>query len=178
VSTIDLTVASPTAATGAVNQRPIAVAVDPERRIAVVANALSGVSNIVDISVAIPTIRASISTSSLLTGVAFDAATGLFYVTSSLSNTIFALNPDTLQTASIRVGVNPTSLAYNFQTGMLVTTNSASNTISVVDSQTFTTRATLGIGASPQFAVAVHPRSNLAVIADQANNRVLILPLR
>jgi DNA-binding beta-propeller fold protein YncE len=178
ISVIDLNATTPTAATGAVNQRPIAVAVDPERRIAVVANAQSGVIDIMDISGAVPTRKASLTTSSLPTGVAFDAATGLFYVASSLGNTVFVVNPDTPSIAlTVRVGVNPTSLAYNFQTGTLVTTNTASNTISVVDSQTFTTRATLGIGASPQFAVAIHPRSNLAVIADQANNRVLILPL-
>ncbi len=178
VSMIDLTATSPTAATGAVNQRPVAVAIDPDRRIAVVVNAFSGVINILDIAGATPVNKSSISTSSLPTGVAFDAATGLFFVTSSLSNTIFALNPDTLQITAIRVGVNPTSLAYNFQSGTLVTINTASNTISLVDSQTFTTRATLGIGASPQFAVAIHPRANLAVVANQANNRVLFLPLR
>jgi YVTN family beta-propeller protein len=178
ISVIDLNAATPAAVTGVVNQRPIAVAVDPERRVAVVASAQSGVIDVMDISTAVPTRKGSLTTSSLPTGVTFDAATGLFYVASSLGNTIFVVDPDTPSIPlTVRVGVNPTSLAYNFQTGTLVTTNTASNTISIVDSQTFTTRATLGIGASPQFAVAIHPRSNLAVIADQANNRVLILPL-
>jgi hypothetical protein len=36
----------------------------------------------------------------------------------------------------------------------------------------------LGIGGSPQFAAAAHPRTNLAVITDQAHNRVLLLPMR
>jgi DNA-binding beta-propeller fold protein YncE len=75
------------------------------------------------------------------------------------------------------VGVNPTSLAYNYQSSTILTVNSLSKTISIVDSQTFKTRATLGIGGSSQFAAAIHPRTNLAVIADQANNRVLLLPL-
>jgi DNA-binding beta-propeller fold protein YncE len=52
-----------------------------------------------------------------------------------------------------------------------------SNTISVVDSQTFTTKATLGIGAASKFAAAIHSFTNLAVIADQANNRVILFPL-
>ena len=55
--------------------------------------------------------------------------------------------------------------------------NALSNTVSIVDSQTFKTRATLGISGSSQFAAAIHPLTNLAVIADQANNRVLLLPL-
>jgi DNA-binding beta-propeller fold protein YncE len=75
------------------------------------------------------------------------------------------------------VGVNPTSLAYNYQSSTILTVNALSNTISIVDSQTFKTRATLGISGSSQFAAAIHPLTNLAVIADQANNRVLLLPL-
>jgi DNA-binding beta-propeller fold protein YncE len=75
------------------------------------------------------------------------------------------------------VGQGPTSIAYNPNSGELLTVNARNNTISVVDTQTFRTRATLGIGSQAQFAAAIHSRTNLAVIADQTNNRVLLFPL-
>jgi hypothetical protein len=46
-----------------------------------------------------------------------------------------------------------------------------------VDSQTFQTKETLGIGGASQFAAAIQTFTNLAVIVDQKNNRVLLLPL-
>jgi DNA-binding beta-propeller fold protein YncE len=89
---------------------------------------------------------------------------------------IGAFNPDNSQLQQIRVGINPTSIAYNLQTGTILTVNTISNTISFIDSQTFKTRGTFGIGGSPQFAAAIHPRTNMVVIADQANNRVILYP--
>jgi YVTN family beta-propeller protein len=65
----------------------------------------------------------------------------------------------------------------NLQTGLIITVNSLSNTISLVDTQTLQTVQTIGIGASGPLAVAVSPIKNLAVISDQGNNRVLLLPL-
>jgi len=90
---------------------------------------------------------------------------------------ITSFNPDTGQTQTIKVGINPNAIAYNFQTGTILTVNSLSNTISIVDSQTFGTKATLGIGATSKFAAAIQTFTNLAVIADQANNRVILFPL-
>ncbi len=200
VSLIDLTVlkntppGTPSAISGAVDQQPIAVAIDPDRGtnshgLAVV-TALqqngtfpaTGIVDVVDIGGGAPAKRSSASVTAVSatpTGVVLDNAfsPALFYITSSDGNTITAINPDTGQTQTIRVGVNPTSLAYNSHTGTIITVNTASKTISVIDSQTFQTRATFGIGGSPQFAVAIHPRTNMAVIADQANNRVLLYPL-
>ena len=198
VSAIDLTplLATPVgtvkASSVAVNQSPIAVAIDPDRGtnnrgLAVVTSLLlNGASSpfggldVVDIGKTPPVKN---STSSIVgiqatpTGVVFDPANTAFYATSSQGNVITAFNPDTSQTTSIKVGINPTALAYNFRTSTLLTVNALSNTISIVDSQTFRTRATLGIGGSSQFAAAIHPLTNLAVITDQANNRVLLLPL-
>lgn len=138
-----------------------------------------------------PTKNTSLSISAISatpTGIAFDPAaiaptsgqtnfSPLFYVTSSRSNTITTFNPNTATTTSFRVGINPTSVAFNYHTGTLLTVNSSSNTISIVDAQTFKTRATLALGSVAPFAAAIHPRTNLAVIADQANNRVLLFPL-
>ena len=38
-------------------------------------------------------------------------------------------------------------------------------------------RAVLNLGGSQQFSVAMDPKLNLAVVADQTNNRVLLVPL-
>jgi DNA-binding beta-propeller fold protein YncE len=198
VSSIDLNplLASPpgtvSSSTIAVDQSPIAVAIDPDRGtnnlgLAVVtslilngASAPFGGLDVVDLGTSPPTRDSSASINSIQatpTGVVFDPATTLFYATSSQGNNISAFDPDNSNLESIAVGINPTSLAFNFQTSTIVTVNALSNTISIVDSQTFKTRATLGISGSSEFAAAIHPLTNLAVIADQANNRVLLLPL-
>ena len=59
----------------------------------------------------------------------------------------------------------------------MVTINSTSNTSSIIDSQNLRTRQSLGISSQSQFAVAVDNWLNTAVIADQNNNRVLLLAL-
>jgi DNA-binding beta-propeller fold protein YncE len=109
-------------------------------------------------------------------------APALFYVSSTQQNAVYTFNPDTSSTTQISVGVNPYSLGYNYQTGTLISINSTSNTTSVIDtvnsaSSVFSTRNTLGFGSQSQFAVAVDNLTNTAVIADQNNNRVLILKM-
>jgi DNA-binding beta-propeller fold protein YncE len=192
VSALDLTATTILATNAAVDQRPISIAIDPDRGVALVgavqlnANSTQGVLDVLDVSSSAPIVRNRISSfTSLPTGIAFDPVNTFFYAVSSLTNTFQVVNPDTGQAASVRVGVNPTSLAYNPETGTLVTVNSASNTLSFVDMQSFRTTATIGMGTvpppngtgNPQFAVAIHPRTNLAVITDAANNRVLLFPL-
>jgi DNA-binding beta-propeller fold protein YncE len=200
VSTLDLTplttspIGTLTPATVAVNQSPIAVAIDPDRGtngrgLAVVttlqlngASAPFGALDAVDIGGTVPVKSSSASVSGLLstpTGIVFDPAVSpaLFYATSTQGNQITTFNPDTNGTSTIKVGINPTAIAYNFQAGTMLTVNALSNSISIVDSQTFRTRATLGIGGSSRFSVAIHTLTNLAVIADQANNRVLLFPV-
>lgn len=200
VSTLDLTplTASPigtlTTATVAVDQNPIAVAIDPDRGtsgrgLAVVtclqlngAAAPFGALDGVDIGGTTPSKLTAASVSgvqSTPTGIVFDPSVSpaLFYAVSTQGNQITSFNPDTNLTVPIKVGINPTSIAYNFQTGTMLTINALSNSISIVDPQTFRTKATLGIGGTSRFSAAIHTFTNLAVIADQANNRVLLFPL-
>ena len=200
VSTIDLTPLTATpigtlaATTVAVDQSPIAVAIDPDRGtngrgLAVVTCLLLngsgspfGALDAVDIGAATPGRSSSATVSGIQaapTGIVFDPSVSpaLFYVTSSQANQITVFNPDTSQTQTIKVGINPNAIAYNFQTGTMLTVNALSNTISIVDTQTFRTKATLGIGAASRFAAAIQSFTNLAVIADQKNNRVLLFPL-
>jgi len=181
--------------TVAVDQNPIAVAIDPDRGtnsrgLAVVSSLILngagspvGALDAVDIGLATPVRSTSVTTPSITstpTGVVFDPSVSpaLFYAVSTQGNVITAYNPDSGGgTTTIKVGINPNAIAYNFQTGTILTVNSLSNTISIVDSQTFATKATLGIGGTSKFAAAIQTFTNLAVIADQANNRVILFPL-
>jgi DNA-binding beta-propeller fold protein YncE len=159
----------------AVDARPVAVAVDPDRQFAAVANSASNTLAVVNLtSLAVVGRVPSIS---LPTAVAFDPVTETFICGASLGNAIVLVNPDTLQASGVRVGINPTSLAYNFASSTLVTVNTAGKSISVMDFIQRRIRDVIGISGSSQLAVAIHPRTNLAVISDAANNRVLLVPL-
>jgi len=157
--------------------------------------AATGVLDTVDVSSNVPAQCTTVTVptvSATPTGVVFDAAggavttnsngttsqpPGVFYATGSQGNSIYAFNPTTGVATPASVGINPTSLAVNPNTGTLLTVNTVSNTVSVLDTQTLTTRATMGVTGSTQFAAAIHPLTNMAVIADAPNNRLLILPL-
>ena len=180
-------------------QSPLAVAIDPDRGtnnqgIAVVtAISLSsglgpiGSLDVIEIGFTTPILNPTISgsTSSTPTGIVFDPTVvtntpnpGVFYANSSGTNSITQFNPDG-GGSSVSVGINPTSLAINPQTGAILTSNFGSNTISIVDtiSSPFKTHQTLGIPGSPTFGVAIDQFTNLAVIVDQANMRVLLFPM-
>jgi DNA-binding beta-propeller fold protein YncE len=180
-------------------QEPIAIAIDPDRGtnnqgLAVItglasASATNGALYPVDIGLATPTLSTTISIGSVNsspTGIVFDPAAstatqnpGLFYVNSTGTNQITSFNPDNGGSSFVNVGINPTSLALNPQTGAILTANVASHTVSVVDtlSNPFRTRQTLGLPGSPLFGVAIDQFTNLAVVVDQANNRVFLYPM-
>jgi DNA-binding beta-propeller fold protein YncE len=181
--------ATPAATTVALSGPPSAVAVDPNRAVAVVTSlqnsgttSVSGGLDVVDLAVNPPVKSSTASVSSLsasITGIAYDPATtpALFYATSTQQNAIYTFNPDTGSVQTIRVGINPYSVGYNYQTGTMLTINSTSNSSSVVDSQSLKTRQTLGISSLSQFAIDVDNLTNTAVIVDQNNNRVVFLNL-
>jgi DNA-binding beta-propeller fold protein YncE len=206
LSSIDLTVLAPSVTGGhtqtgptatqvALSGPPTAIAVDPNRAIAVVTSlqgsgttSVTGGIDVVNLATSPPLKSSTASVSSLpasLTGIVYDpgdpngvtSQTGLFYATSTQSNSIFSLNPDTGSVQTIRVGINPFSVGYNYQTGTLLTINSTSNSSSVVDVQNFKMRQTLGISSLSQFAIDVDNLTNIAVIVDQNNNRVVFLAL-
>ncbi|MGC2766674.1 MAG: hypothetical protein WB607_14305, partial [Candidatus Acidiferrum sp.] len=171
---------------------PTAIAIDPNRADAVVTNiqnagttSVTGGLDVLNLATTPPSKTTTSSISSLTanpTGIVYDPAVSpaLFYTASTQQNAIYSFNPDSGTTSLIRVGVNPFSLAYNFNTGTMVSVNSTSNTSSVIDAvnaPTFATRATLGISSQSQFAVAIDPFTNTALVADQNNNRVLLIPM-
>jgi DNA-binding beta-propeller fold protein YncE len=167
-------------------QHPIAVAFDYlTHQIAVAADA----SNSVGIATA-PSGSLSASFGlSVPTSVAFDPSTNSFLAASGANNSITIYDPTTQQqTAFLRVGINPTAIAYNYLTGTLISTNTGSHTITVADILSKRIRAVLTLPPPPvnsalglagpfQFAVDIHPLTNVAVIADTANGRVLLVPV-
>jgi DNA-binding beta-propeller fold protein YncE len=173
-----------------VDQEPLAIAVDPTRNLAAVATASqTSTLNLVDLS--INSLAGHVPNLQLPSGVAFDPVSDVFLVAESLNNTVDIVDPATQRPVPIRVGINPTSLDYNFQTGTLVTMNTASNTISVMDFLGQRVRAVLGFAAVPstpatlpggapplpQPSVAIDLKTNIAVVVDPNNNRVLLVPL-
>jgi DNA-binding beta-propeller fold protein YncE len=99
-------------------------------------------------------------------------------VNSSGGNLITAFNPDNGQSTQTRVGINPTALAINPQSGAILTSNFGGRSASIVDTVTSPkTVQTLGFPGSSQFGVAIDPFTNLAVIVDSVNNRVLLFPM-
>jgi DNA-binding beta-propeller fold protein YncE len=116
---------------------------------------------------------------------------GCFIVNSSTGNSVNVIDPITNIQTGFRMGINPTAIAYNYFTSTLVSTNTASHTVTVADFLGQKIRAVLPLppASNPalalnlanagalQYALAVHPLTNIAVIADTANGTVLFLPL-
>jgi DNA-binding beta-propeller fold protein YncE len=182
-----LNVATNGASTITAGQRPVAVAFDYQtHQVAVAADA----SNSVGIATAPSgSLSASFAVSVPLS-VAYDPANNVFLAASSTGNSVTIYDPTLQQQVGspFRVGINPTAIAYNYLTGTLISTNTLSHTITVADIVTSKIRAvmtlppppvdsTLGLSGALQFAVDIHPLTNLAVIADTANGRVLLVPL-
>jgi DNA-binding beta-propeller fold protein YncE len=182
-------------------QLPTAVAIDPDRGtnnqgLAVVTalqllngTGPAGALQSVDIGTATPILSTTAQTGSVTaptTGIVFDPTvatgtgnSGVFYASSSGGNVISSFNPDTGSVVTVNVGINPTALALNPETGAILTTNVAGSTTSLVDttSSPLKTVGTFGLPGSPQFGVAIDQFTNLAVIVDQANSRLLIFPM-
>jgi DNA-binding beta-propeller fold protein YncE len=134
----------------------------------------------------------------LPTGVVFDALNGVFVVADSSANNVIYIDPLTSQTVfTASAGINPTSLDYNFNSSTLVTSNAASNTLSIMayvcppngngvsKCPVPKVREILDVGSVEPLvsvvvgpnSIAIDPRLNLAVEIDQANNRILLVPL-
>jgi DNA-binding beta-propeller fold protein YncE len=167
-------------------QRPIAVAFDYQtNQFAAAADA----SNSVGIASASSTALNASFSIGVPTSVAYDPWGNDFLAASSTNNSIIIYDPTTqLEVGSFRVGINPTAIAFNSLTGTLISTNTGSHTITVADILGNQIRAVLTLPPAPvnspvtlsgalQFPLDIHPLTNLAVIADTANGRVLLVPV-
>ncbi len=119
--------------------------------------------------------------------------TGCFIATSSTNNSVNVIDPVTSIQTTFRMGINPTSIAYNWRTSTLVSTNTGSHTISVADFLGQKIRAVLSLppttaansdlalslpfAGAIEYALDIHPFTNIAVIADTVNGQVLFVPL-
>jgi YVTN family beta-propeller protein len=200
LSIVDIPTASATLNPPAIDEDPIAVAIDPTLNLTATACELVPTSTTAQAgALDIGLIGGNPSTNRIFglqipTGVIFDPVNQVFLVANSAQNQIVIVDPVTFNATTLRAGIDPTSLDYNFQTSTLVTVNSASNSISVLDYVCPPTgvnpacgapqvRAVLALSGSQsfstllQFAVAIDPKLNLAVVVDKANSRLLLIPL-
>ena len=179
VSFFDIsTPGTPTTVT--VDAGPNAPAIDPTRNIAAIAQGAS--NNVIIIDLAASQILSRITGIAFPTGAMYDPDSDSFLVTSSTTNNVYSFHVDPavgVYAAPVghSVGFNPTSLDYNYRTSTLVTANALSQTLSVMDYLTGKVKAVIPLPVSQQFAVAVDPATNRAIVVDQNNNRVLIVPL-
>jgi DNA-binding beta-propeller fold protein YncE len=178
----------------AVDQNPVAVAVDPKLNFAAVATA-SSTSSLDIVSMTTTAILGRVSGLQNPSGVVFDPVNQVFLTVNSLVDNIIITDPATLTSSNVSVGIAPTSIDYNFQTSSLVTVNAGSHIMSVLDyacppavpSPACTApqvRAVFGFGGAQTStlvlgpnAVAIDPKLSLAVLVDPDNNRVLLVPL-
>jgi len=179
-----------------VDQGPGAVAIDPNPNFNFTAVATTSTTSSVDlVNTNAGGIANRVNGLHLPTGLIFDPLNQVFLVADGEFNNLQIIDPTTFLASPVRVGINPTSLDYNFQTSTLGTINSTSNTMSVVqyqcppltgqvvNCQAPQTRVIVGLPDSgqvsqlKQFSVAIDLKMNLAVVVDQNNDRVLLIPL-
>lgn len=193
VSTFTLSSNSSTSASGAeaVDQGPFGLAVDPIDNIGLVT---ASTQNTVD-GLGLLSNGLFFPAANRIPGfenpldVTFDPITDTFLVADSLDNLIGIVDAKTLVVSRFRVGIDPTAIAYNFQSDTGVTVNRGTNTLSIFDflatnppnSQLMINTAQaeiiLPFGGSAEFSVAVNPTTNIATVVDQANGRLLLIPL-
>jgi DNA-binding beta-propeller fold protein YncE len=163
-------------------------ALNPGLSYAAVGTSSSTASSVEVINLSTQNCRSASQISRVPRGLIFDPLNQQFLVANSLSNNLVIVDPNTLIETPVQVGIDPTALDYDYQTSTLVTSNLASRTLSILDyvcppasggasCLNPQVRAVLPLGGSQQFSVAVDPNLNLAVVVDQANNQVLLVPL-
>jgi YVTN family beta-propeller protein len=186
---------TPTGAAAQLDQGPTAVATDPNLNYAAFTTAVSTIStpqgavNVMNLAGA-PTRVGQIIGLSVPTGIVFDPLNLVFLVSDEGANNVWIVNPNNnaFTALPIKVGVAPAALDYNYQTSTLVMSNYASNTLSLLDylcppngvQQSCSApevRREIALPSSQQFSVAIDLKLNLAVVADQQDNRVLLVPL-
>lgn len=182
---------STTATPSGVDQGPFGLAVDPIDNVGIVT---ASAQNVVD-GLTLTSSEAFFPTANRVTGfnnpldATFDPITDTFLVADSLNNQIGIIDAKTLIVNRFKVGINPTAIAYNFQSGTGVTVNQATNTISIFNFvatnppnaqlliNTAQTEMILPFGGSAEFSVAINPVTDVATVVDQANGRLLLIPL-
>ncbi len=187
--TVSSTSATITTASVTVDQVPFGVAVDPIDNVGIVSSSGQNIVDGLTLTATTATLSGRVSGFENPLDTTFDPITDTFLVADSLNNEIGIVDAKTLVLNTFRVGIDPTAIAYNFQSGTGVTVNQATNTLSIFnfvatnppDSQLMINTAQvemiLPFGGSAEFSVAVNPITNIATVVDQANGRLLLIPL-
>lgn len=123
-------------------------------------------------------------------GVVYDPLNQVFLVSDNGANNVDIIDPknNAFTSTPVQTGIGPTALDYNYNTSTLITSNSVSNSLSLLDYLCPPTgvvaectgpkvRRIIALPNSPQFSVALDPKLDLAVVVDQQDNRVLLVPL-
>lgn len=190
ISVFSIVAGPSSASTLTTSQQPVAVVFDYTRHQVASAAAAAGSVDLANLggSTAATSTTSSFPNITLPTAIVFDPVSDTYLVTSSLANEVLILNPANAKSTPILVGIDPIGLGYNYLTSTLVTANGTSRSLTVVDFLDRKIRAVLSIAGGPvfgspnlnlqpQYNVDVHPLTNLAVISDSNNNRVLLMPL-
>src|SRR5487761_185439 len=186
VSLFNIGISVPAVSNIPVDQGPFGVSVDPIDNLAAITAATQNTVDIVNLASRF--IVGRVNNFEVPSDAAFDPITDTFLVADSLLNNINVVDPKAFTNTPIRVGINPTAIAYNFQSGTGVTVNSATDTLSifnfiatnpnsVLNIQAGKVDVILPMGGSAEFSVAIDPLTNLAAVVDQANGRLLLIPL-
>jgi len=170
--------ATPTTLT--VDVGPNTPAIDPTRNIVAVAE--SGSDKVVVVDLGSKQVMSRITGTAFPTGALYDPDSDQFIVPSSTTNNVYAFRVDPASNTygpptGYSVGFNPTSLDYNYRTRTLVTCNVLSQTLSIMDFLSGKVKAVIPIAMSQQYSIAIIPESNQAIVVDQNNDRIVIVPL-
>lgn len=165
-----------------VDQGPLGIAIDPQLGVAAVLCATQSppTVDLADLTTSPVTLTSHIIGPDLPIGVALDPTNDLFFVADSTGNRILVVDPQQKRIVqNVATGINPTAIAYNPEALEAVTVNYVSHTASVLEMTPTgsAVRALLVADGSSQQSVAINTMTNLAVVADQANNRILLIPL-
>jgi DNA-binding beta-propeller fold protein YncE len=180
-----------------IDHNPVAVAIDPNPAFPYAAVATASATSSVDFLNLSTGGSLAGRTSGLAnpTGIVFDPVNQVFLTANSLQNQVVILDPSSFLPTPVAVGIGPTSLDYNYQTRTLVTVNSISHSMSILSYTCPPSLAApacvgpqvatvLGLGGAQQTApvfgpnaVAIDPILNLAVVVDEDNDQVLLVPL-
>jgi YVTN family beta-propeller protein len=165
-----------------VGDAPVAVGINPETNLAVVANSGSDNVSLVDLSTG--TVTHTIPVGDNPQGVGIFSRRGIAVVSnrSGGSVTILDVNPASATFATPKVtipaGAEPVGIGINDATGQAIIANSVSNTLTTLDA--FSGGGVNNISVAPDnrpVAVAVDPARNLAAVANSSSNSVAIVDL-
>jgi YVTN family beta-propeller protein len=119
------------------------------------------------------TIEDTITVGAAPTGVAFESANDLVYVTNLQDSTVSVISGNTV-TDTIEVGGNPFGVATNTaNTKVYVTSGVDNNFVSIIDDGNILTK-TIEIGASP-LGIAFNPINNKMYVANYGNDSISVI---